>query len=78
MPCLTSRSKGRCNLLAGIIVGCVFTYYTFALRKWRYKTMTAIGFALAAAYLGYFYFLIDYGVEKEMLFIRCSSGEPRR
>lgn len=55
--------------MAGIVVGCVFTYYTFALRKWRYKTMTAIGFALAAAYLGYFYFLIDYGVEKEMLFI---------
>lgn len=56
-------------VLAGIIVGCAFTYYTFALRKWRYKTMTAIGFALAAAYLGYFYFLIDYGVEKEMLFM---------
>ena len=31
--------------------------------------MAVIGFALAAAYLGYFYFLIDYGVEKEMLFI---------
>lgn len=56
-------------VLAGIIVGCAFTYYTFALRKWRYKTMCAIGFALAAMYLGYFYFLIDYCVEKEMLFI---------
>lgn len=56
-------------VLAGIVAGCGFTYYTFALRKWRYKTMSAIGFALAAAYLGYFYFLIDYGVEKEMLFI---------
>lgn len=53
----------------GIIAGCVFTYFTFALRKWRYKTMTAIGFALAAIYLAYFYFFIDYGVEKEMLFI---------
>ena len=31
--------------------------------------MTAIGFAFAAAYLAYFYFLIDYGVEKEMLFV---------
>lgn len=31
--------------------------------------MTAIGFALAAVYLAYFYFMIDYGVEKEMLFI---------
>lgn len=53
----------------GIIVGCGFTYFTFALRKWRYKTMTAIAFALVVIYLGYFYFLIDYGVEKEMLFI---------
>lgn len=56
-------------VLAGIIAGCAFTYYTFALRKWRYKTMTSIAFALASAYLAYFYFLIDYGVEKEMLFI---------
>lgn len=56
-------------VFAGIVVGVVFTYYTFALWKWRYKTMTAIGFALAALYLGYFYFLIDYGVEKEMLFL---------
>lgn len=31
--------------------------------------MTAISFALAAVYLGYFYFFMDYGVEKEMLFI---------
>lgn len=56
-------------VFAGIIVGCGLTYYTFALNKWRYKTMTAIAFSLAAVYLGYFYFLIDYGVEKEMLFI---------
>lgn len=54
-------------VFAGIIAGCAFTYFTFALRKWRYKTMTAIGFALAAVYLAYFYFFIDYGVEKEML-----------
>lgn len=53
----------------GIVAGCGFTYFTFALRKWRYKTMTAIGFALAILYLAYFYFLIDYGVEKEMLFL---------
>lgn len=53
----------------GIVFGCGFTYFTFALRKWRYKTMTAIGFALATVYLAYFYFFIDYGVEKEMLFI---------
>ena len=56
-------------VFAGIIAGCVFTYLTFAIRKWRYKTMTAIGFILAALYLAYFYFLIDYGIEKEMLFV---------
>lgn len=56
-------------VFAGIIFGCGFTYFTFALRKWRYKTMTAIAFAMAVVYLAYFYFLIDYGVEKEMLFI---------
>ena len=31
--------------------------------------MTAIAFALAIVYLAYFYFLIDYDVEKEMLFV---------
>lgn len=56
-------------VFAGIIAGCAFTYFTFALRKWRYKTMTAVGFALAIVYLAYFYFFIDYGVEKEMLFV---------
>ena len=56
-------------VLCGILAGCGFTYVTFALRKWRYKTMTAIGFALAVIYLGWFYFMIDYGVEKESLFL---------
>lgn len=56
-------------VFAGIIAGCAFTYFTFALHKWRYKTMTAIGFTMAIIYLAYFYFFIDYGVEKEMLFI---------
>ena len=31
--------------------------------------MTAIAFGLAVIYLAYFYFVIDYGVEKEMLFV---------
>ncbi|MDE7413657.1 MAG: hypothetical protein K2N05_07735 [Muribaculaceae bacterium] len=55
-------------VLAGIIVGVGFTYFTFALNKWRYKTMTAISFFLAAIYLGWFYVYIDYGIEKEALF----------
>jgi len=54
---------------AGIVAGVILTYFTFAINKWRYKTMTAIGFSLATIYLAYFYFMIDYGVEKEMLFI---------
>ena len=54
-------------VLWGILAGCVFTYLTFARRKWRYKTMTAIAFVLAGIYLAWFYFMIDYGVEKEML-----------
>ena len=33
-------------VFAGIVIGCGFTYLTFALRKWRYKTMTAIAFYL--------------------------------
>lgn len=56
-------------VLSGIVTGCAFTYVTFALWKWRYKTMTAIAFALGAVYLGYFYFTLDYGVEKESLFL---------
>ena len=31
--------------------------------------MTAIAFGLAVIYLAYFYFVIDYCVEKEMLFV---------
>jgi len=54
---------------AGISAGCAFTYFTFALRKWRYKSMTATAFALAAGYLAWFYFFMDYEIEKEMLFI---------
>ncbi len=53
----------------GIIVGVLFTYFTFALRKWRYKTMTLISFSLAAGYLAWFYFGMGFGVEKEALFI---------
>lgn len=56
-------------VFAGIVSGCIFTYLTFALRKWRYKTMTFIGFAFAAVYLAWFYFTIDYGVEKQALFL---------
>lgn len=65
-------------VFAGIITGCAFCYYTFALRKWSYRTLTIIAFLLATFYLGYFYFTLDYGVEKEMLalplFIRGAAA----
>lgn len=53
----------------GIVAGVLFTYLTFALSKWRYKTMTVIGFSLAAGYLAWFYFGIGFGIEKEALFV---------
>lgn len=56
-------------VFAGIIVGCIFTYLTFARRRWTYKSMTLIGFSLAAIYLAYFYFTLDYGVEKHALIL---------
>lgn len=55
-------------VFAGIIAGVALTYFTFARRRWRYLTMTAIGFIFAAAYLAWFYFFLDYGVEKEALY----------
>lgn len=56
-------------VLAGIVAGCGFTYIAFARWRWRYRTMAVVAFALAAVYLGWFYFMTDYGVEKEMLFV---------
>lgn len=56
-------------VFAGIVTGCAFTYLTFARLKWRYRTMTIIGFSFAVVYLAWFYFGIDFGVEKENLFI---------
>lgn len=56
-------------VLAGITAGSIFTYITFARRKWRYKSMVVIAFGLVACYLAYFYFLVDYGIEKADLFL---------
>ncbi len=55
--------------LTGMITGIIFTYFTFACYHVRYRTMTTIAFSLCALYLAYFYFVIDYNIEKEMLFI---------
>ena len=49
-------------VLTGTVIGATFSYYTFALRKWKYKTMTVIAFAAITVYLMYFYFMIDYNL----------------
>jgi len=56
-------------VLLGIACGGIFSYYTFALRKWKYKTMTLIGFSLIVGYLLVMYFTIDYNLPKEMLYL---------
>lgn len=56
-------------VLLGIIVGAAFTYYTFAIRKWRYKVMTVIAFVAITIYLILFYFIIDYNQSKEALIL---------
>jgi len=54
-------------VLTGFACGTLFSYRTFALRKWKYKTMTVIGFSFLVCYLLVMYFIIDYNVPKEML-----------
>lgn len=56
-------------VLAGIIAGSVFTFYTFAVRKWSYRRMTLTAFAAIAAYLVFFYFNIDYNLPKETVIL---------
>ena len=54
-------------VLSGVITGSLFTYQTFALRKWCYRTMTVIAFSAIVGYLTLFYFTIDYHLSKEFL-----------
>jgi len=54
-------------VLLGTACGAIFSYQTFALRKWTFKTMTVIGFSLLVGYLLVMYFIIDYNLSKEML-----------
>lgn len=56
-------------VFAGIVTGALFTWQTFADRKWRYRTMNAIAFSAIIAYLVIFYFLIDYNLSKEALIL---------
>lgn len=54
-------------VLLGVITGAAFAYFTFARRKWCYKTMTVIAFTAITGYLMMFYFTIDYNLPKEAL-----------
>jgi hypothetical protein len=55
--------------LLGIIMGSFFAYQTFALRKWRYRTMSVIGISAIIAHLILFYFLVYYDLPKEALIL---------
>jgi hypothetical protein len=56
-------------VLLGIVCGSLFMYQMFALRKWTYKTMTLIGFAVVVCYLMVMYFIIGFNLPKEMLIL---------
>lgn len=53
--------------LLGVVCGSIFTWRTFAVRKWTYQRMLVIAFSMMALYLAYFYFRIDYNLPKEAL-----------
>jgi MFS transporter, DHA2 family, multidrug resistance protein len=56
-------------ILLGTVLGSFFMWRTFALRKWTYKTMTLIGFSLLVGYSFVMYFMIDYNLSKQILFL---------
>jgi len=51
----------------GTAFGAFIAYRLFALKKWKYKTMTVIGFVFIATYLLSTYFIIDYHIPKGLL-----------
>ncbi|MBQ9147613.1 MAG: hypothetical protein IJX68_07865 [Rikenellaceae bacterium] len=55
--------------IVGVVIGVVFTWQTFARRRWTYQRMLVIAFSCFAFYLAYFYFRIDYNLPKEALFL---------
>lgn len=56
-------------VLLGIVAGSYFTYRTFALHKWSYKTMTVIAFSAIILSLMIFYFTIDYNQSKTSIIL---------
>lgn len=55
--------------IIGVVLGILFTWQTFARRKWTYQRMLVIAFSCFAFYLAYFYFRIDYNLPKEALYL---------
>ncbi len=55
--------------ISGVIIGILFTWLTFARRKWSYQRILVIAFSCFAFYLAYFYFRIDYNLPKEALYL---------
>ncbi len=55
--------------IIGVVIGIVFTWQTFARRKWTYQRMLVIAFSCFAFYLAYFYLRIDYDMPKEALYL---------
>lgn len=53
--------------LAGAVCAAFFSWRTFGLRRWRYRTMLIIAFGCFSSYLLYFYCMIDYNLPKTML-----------
>lgn len=56
-------------ILLGSVLGAVFSYFTFARRKWKYKTMTLLAFLSILGYLMWFYFYIDYNLPKASMYL---------
>lgn len=55
--------------LLGIVLASLFSYKTFALRKWSYKRMTIIAFSTIVLSLMISYFTIDYNQSKISLLL---------
>ena len=55
--------------IVGVVIGILFTWQTFARRRWTYQRMLVIAFSCFAFYLSYFYFWIDYNLPKEALYL---------
>lgn len=54
-------------VVVGILAGCAFTYITFALNHWRYKTMVILGFVSIFLYLLTMYLNADFNLSYEAL-----------